>query len=452
MKKTPLTIKTLIPIFALIAAAGAFFCITYINLEKDFTEKSLQAAAIEAIPPAQKEVTFSAQKEQTVYESRENEYFEDGEVFATYQHENITFTSYSEAWGEEKLEALCTELLSNTHGSEIDYLEGVIVHGGEDEQAIGRHNTNYEALKIPVSLYSILPGGFTFSMPNVTSILTLYNGDGYTTVEQMAITLAHEYGHHFTLHYFTLKGTDEEVENDPYFIARYQRGIGIRYSSEELDDTNDYFENHMWYLIEIAAEDYVYLMGSPATRRIVDYYDSRDLLLMDIRGEDSEMDAYYELAAESSFNQTPHENILLPLPDRIEGLPEIFYGAIGLEPPEYTDRSAMARDIQIKVSSRSKVEKTYYNITWDKPWKSEDVTYTLVAYDENDEILGAIKSISGNEEAKASIGSVVVETKRYYHWYDSDYWTDQEFLRLRVIVTFGDGTAAVSQPLDRSFS
>jgi hypothetical protein len=452
MKKAPLFIKILAPAFVLAAAAGVFFGIKLMWANNDYSAKTAQASAIEAIAPAEESISYTRQKQAEEYESMEVKPLEDKDILATYKYENITFTSYSDAWDEENLESLCDELLKNTHGSEMDYLQEVIVHGGEDEQAAGRHHTNYEAIKIPVRLFSFTPYGFTFSMPNITSILTLYNGDEYISVEEMSITLSHEYGHHFTFHYFTLKGEDEEIEKDAYFKARYESGLGIRYSDEVSEDENDYYDNHMWYLVEIAAEDYVYLMGSPTTRRIIKYYDSKDLLIMDVRGEDDRVDEYYDLASQNSFNQSPHENILIPLPDQVEGLPELFYGTIGLNAPEYTDRNDMAQDIEIKMKRRNKIEKTYYKITWNKPWTSKDVIYTLVAYDENDELLGSVKSISGKEDAEALIGSVVYETKNYYHWYDSDRWTNQGFLRFRVIVTFSDGTAAVSPPVDRSFS
>jgi hypothetical protein len=141
----------------------------------------------------------------------------------------------------------------------------------------------------------------------------------------------------------------------------------------------------------------------------------------------------------------------LPLPDKVDGLAELFYSAIDMEAPEYTDRSLEAESIKLNISSREKYNKRYYNVTWTKPWEGEDVTYTLIAYDENDEMVGAIKSITGGEKAIATIGAVVYETQNYYHYYNSDYWTELGFVRFRVVATFSDGTAAVSPPLDRRF-
>ena len=373
-------------------------------------------------------------------------------VVATYKYDGITFLSYSDAWDAENLESLCEELLKNTHGREIDYLDEVIIYAQDDEDALGMHESDIEELDIPISIDYILPEQYSFSMPSNISILSLYNGDEYTCPEQMAITLSHEYGHHFTFYYFTLEGDTEAIENDPYFKARYVEGLDIRYSDESRDDWDEYLDNHMWYLIEIAAEDYVYLMGSPTTRREIEYCDTQQILSLDVRGKDDQVDEYYEMIAGNSFNQSPHENIVLELPDQVEGLASIYYGAIGLEAPEYADRTDKADDIKIAVQKRKEQGKTYYKISWNKPWVSEDTTYTLVAYDENNEMLGAIKSIEGDDNSVALIGSALAWKGDYYYWYDSDYWTEHEFLRFRVIVTFRDGTAAVSPAVDWSFS
>ena len=93
----------------------------------------------------------------------------------------------------------------------------------------------------------------------------------------------------------------------------------------------------------------------------------------------------------------------------------------------------------------------YFNVVWNKPWETPDVTYTLVAYDENDKMVGAIKKINGDERALAVIGSPIFKTSIYYYTYDDEKWTDTDMLRFRVIVNFPDDTAVVSQPLDKEF-
>jgi hypothetical protein len=296
----------------------------------------------------------------------------------------------------------------------------------------------------------MFPDDLKIKMKDDTSIITLYDGDSLTTIEQMATTLSHEYGHHFTFYYFNLTGKKIDIEKDPYFKARYVAGSKIIYADNS-SDWDYYLDNHLWYLKEIAAEDYVYLMGSPNTRRSLKYYDTLDVLKLYVRGKDEQVDDFNDYRNESSFNSSPHENMALPLPDKVDGLAELFYSAIDMEAPEYTDRSLEAESIKLNISSREKYNKRYYNVTWTKPWEGEDVTYTLIAYDENDEMVGAIKSITGGEKAIATIGAVVYETQNYYHYYNSDYWTELGFVRFRVVATFSDGTAAVSPPLDRRF-
>ena len=65
---------------------------------------------------------------------------------------------------------------------------------------------------------------------------------------------------------------------------------------------------------------------------------------------------------------------------------------------------------------------------------------------------GAIKTIDADEDARAIIGGAVYDTSATrYTFYENDFWKKQGFVRLRVIVTFGDGTAAISPALDWSF-
>ena len=167
--------------------------------------------------------------------------------------------------------------------------------------------------------------------------------------------------------------------------------------------------------------------------------------------EDKKIEELYDERNQNSFNESPHENAAMALPDSVDGLAELFYGAIDKAPPEYIDRSLQAAEIEIKISAINKEGHRYYNITWNKPWSEEDILYTLVAYDENEEVVGAIKSIYGNERAKAVIGAAVITTDRYIHWMEGDYWTKFEKLRFRVVVTFPDGSAVVSKSVDRRF-
>ena len=448
MKRKSNSPKVIIALLVLAAVAAGYIGVKLFILQKEYDEKSERISEINAIPSAEINVDYEYEKPIREAAVQAEEGNSDG--LYNYEYNNIQFISYSKEWDAKDLELLCGELYKNKHGSEIDFLEKVIVYGEDDEDALGVHEDSEQITYVPLTLYSVFPDDFKFQMRDDTSIITLYGGDSLTTIEQMASTLSHEYGHHFTLYYFNLEGDKDAIEKDPYFEARYVEGSKIIYADDS-GDWNYYLDNHMWYLIEIAAEDYVYLMGSPNTRRSLKYYDTLDVLRLYVQGKDEQADEYYEYTDENSFNLSPHENIVIPLPDNVEGLAELFYEAIGMDVPVYEDRSLEAESIKIKITAREKMDKRYYNITWNKPWEGEDVTYTLVAYDENDEIVGAVKSITGDEKAVATIGAVVYETQNYYHYYDSDYWTELGFVRFRVVATFSDGTAAISPPIDRRF-
>lgn len=267
----------------------------------------------------------------------------------------------------------------------------------------------------------------------------------------MAYQLAHEYGNYFTLYYFNLIGDTESIENDPYFKLRYNDDYDIRYLPEEFEDSMNYYGTSERFLYEIAAADYVYLMGSPNVKIVRKYLDTYDTLRLDVYKKQDELDAYNEYYYSDSFNKSPHENALLPFPDQIEGLPELFFNAIGLNSPKYEDHTKEAKNIEIKIEKQFEHGKSFYLVTWNKPWEDEDVTYTLVGYTNENWNEGAIKSITGKERARAIIGGAVVDRSTSYTWLDDDFWSlKEEPLNFRVIVTFSDGTAVISPSIDWS--
>ena len=51
------------------------------------------------------------------------------DAYETYISENgITFVSYSQKWSRDNLALLYEELLSNTHGNEMDYLKEIVIY------------------------------------------------------------------------------------------------------------------------------------------------------------------------------------------------------------------------------------------------------------------------------------------------------------------------------------
>ncbi len=157
----------------------------------------------------------------------------------------ITFTSYSTKWNTvEKLKALETELLKNKHGEELKLLSTINIFpdypAGQD--VLGQYFAEYTYGSKSVSL-----------SPNRK--IYLYGGDKYSTVESIASTMAHEYGHHFTFYHLFKK---EHLVPSKWKESQYAQ---IRHM-KQYDPFNQNPVPYKWDLSEILAEDYVELFGS----------------------------------------------------------------------------------------------------------------------------------------------------------------------------------------------
>lgn len=444
MKKKLMNVMTIIMVLGVIALA--YGGIRFFHAWRQHRTAKERLAEIDAIPKNAVAVDESWEKPKIAKEKAEAEDTKvDKKCVATYQHDSITFKSYSKAWDEDKLKALCEELYKNVHGREIDYLESVTIRGESGDDVAGYHEEDTRVIEVPLRHAGTLGDNFVFDWYTETSKIVLYNGDKDTTVQSMARTLTHEYGHHFTFFYFGLE--EDEIKESEYYKLRFIEDAGMRIKR---NDYQTYMDYHQWYLIEIAANDYEYLMGSPTIRNNEKFYDAKERLKFSVRGDKKGKEAASKLYKDC-FNLDPHENVAIPLPDQVEGLAELFYQAIGMETPKYVDRRAEANKIKIDFSRRSDMGYHFYRIKWDKPWKDKDVIYTLAAYDENDDLLGGVKSIKGNETAKAYIGQVVYHSDNMYYYFPKGYWTDMDFVRFRVVVTFPDGTVVVSPPVDKRF-
>jgi len=175
--------------------------------------------------------------------------------------EYLEIISYSKKWDVAKLKQLHEELLKNKHGQEIDYLYQIIVFGKPGVNQIASNEYIKREFKHNVRFPS-LPDDWGISYELVLSVMRLYNGDAKTTIKDFAGSMSHEYGHHFTYYYFFydegLRGTEyEKIRKLPQELVRYD------WSHGELD----YRYNHAWYIVEIAAEDYVQIMGSPLAKK-----------------------------------------------------------------------------------------------------------------------------------------------------------------------------------------
>ena len=363
-----------------------------------------------------------------------------GNVLYSYRTpEGFEMISYSKKWTENKLIELYEELKLNKHGEEFGLLYQVIVYAESSETAAGTHTNERKTLFLKIDLPALGNGQIKYYLNMGT--IELYDGDTYTRVEQMAHTLSHEYGHHFTFYYFFKNG--DAVRNSEYETVRNLGEHNIRYDWWE--DPEDYLYNHHWYIVEIAAEDYVQIMGSPTAKKVIEYKDVRQVLY------GSKYPDYY-----NSGNGTPQENLMIPLASEVEGLHDLFYQAIG---EEYTPVPTLRekKNINLKITSgysshesvSGQLSFRHYRITWDDVYAGEGAIYTLVCYDEENYYIYPIKTVHSGDTMQAYIGTVSRETSTMIYWqYDE---LDQGTKTFIVTVLFPDGTMHLSDPLIYTF-
>ncbi len=363
----------------------------------------------------------------------------DDSVCARYiSPEGIEFTSRSEKWDESDLELLYEELLRNKHGEELYHLTNVIVYPQKDEQAAATHKNASQLCSVPVS-HTLLPEGFEVEYFRRGGVITLYDGDGITTVGGMADSLSHEYGHHYT-RYHMLDCYGEEVYDTEYAKLR---GLNTDNSYTDGDgDDNFYMDNHYKYVLEIAAEDYVALMGSPASREIADYKDIMESLYLD---------SYSWSASRSSAVQ---ENLTIPMACEMEGLADYFYSFLDEEAPEYD----IKKEMNIRIKKRSQSYNlvggyrtfVYYDVEFDKVY-GEDATYVLTVYDPEDfyHTVQPVRTVTSGEKALCCVGNAVRNLGSSVVYNDDKIATGTKVFIVNVITA--DGELYTSAPFSYTF-
>ena len=381
------------------------------------------------------QAAFSALEQKTSARQTESD------VFGTYlSPEGITFVSKSSAWDQNKLKALYQELLLNQHGEELYRLSQITVYPQEDEFAAATHQN--ESQQVLFSLpFPALPESFGVTFRRETGVISLYNGDRLTTVASMADSLSHEYGHHYTFyHMFGGNAGWNSCLNSKYAGLR---GLDETKVLNDFSDTQYYYDNHHWYLIEIAAEDYVTLMGSPNSREITDYYDVREALY----GAEGDQPA--------ARNEMVQENLMIPMASEVEGLADYFYSFLGRAAPSFPQKKSM--DIQVeKQTPRYYLETGYqtyvsYRFSWKKAY-GEDAVYTLVCFEEGDyrNTLYPVKTVKRGEEASAVVGRVARDRGDSVEWVDDEKASGTKTFVVTAVLP--DGTLMKSDPFRYTFS
>jgi len=358
--------------------------------------------------------------------------------------EGFTIISYCTAWNTDMLELLRNELMLNVHGDEMDFLHEVIVYpyAEEDGRAAATFTLGTQSLRIFFQ-FPAFPDDFTVDFPQDIGSITLYNGDKNTTIESMASSLSHEYGHLYTHYYmFDVRNSEtDSVAESMYARLREADRFNLlsRISHEDL-----YWQERHRYLIETAAEDYVQLMGSPTTRQVVDFMDVRQLLN---NNEQPERSA-------TARNAIPQENMMIPLAIDVPGLNENFYSFIDIEPRVPAEEK---KDIALQIRRNSVQHNlvsglrtfVHYEISWNTPYR--DAIYTLSCYDPNNYSGWGtpIKTIRTGQTASAVIGEdVVTRGDQVVSMNDGLAEGTKIFI---VIALLPDGTFYASEKLEHTF-
>lgn len=393
----------------------------------------------------------NSQKKTQTYELTKTDL---GDYKAIYDNGEFLFVSYSDKWDEEKLKELDEEFNKNTLGEEIKNLTHISIYPGyEDEIMI--ENPPYERKEYDVylSYYNFFPKESSFLYRSHENSIALTRGDLNTEVSGMSYSLSYAYGLHFAMHNLDINGSKDD-EDTAYYDLRLKGNDRV---SLENDSYQEAMDDYIWSPWAIAANDYVYLMGSDTHKKIVEFYDTLEQGKLYVRNVPSDQEEYE--AIQESFwynfklcrNALPVDNHALPIPHTVDGLADMFYSFTDEQPQEYTqtgDIGTLGLDIKDTGSDRQ------FKIVWDKPYEDKDVVYTLMAYDEDDEIIAAHKTINGNEEAEADIGNFKLTKRSYYYIYTYTFqgWMHfGETYRFRVTITFPDGTVVISDPIEAIF-
>jgi len=151
--------------------------------------------------------------------------------------------------------------------------------------------------------------------------------------------------------------------------------------------------SHMWDIAEIAANDYVQLLGSPNARRSYDYTDAAERLAA---GQS------YSLSP-TMFNKRPQENTLMPLATQVNGLYAYLLGVGG-----YTAGAPTVEKVPeiTSIVAEDSFLNPKYTIRWAEA-ESGDFEYTVVMYPVSFPFLiEAVRTVNSGEAMEAVFGTV----------------------------------------------
>jgi len=434
----------LVTIFLVVTAVGFATVYYFSNEMAVYQRASAEASAFFRSHVPQPFINRAVDAEPYHYD-----YLHDDALFFYETPEGFTMISHSNAWDQNMLELLYHELLRNEHGDEINLLYEVVVYPDAEEE--GSVLASYSRGTTSVSFFiqfPALPYDFTVVFPRDMGRINLYNGNTNNTIDSIAGSLSHEYGHLYTF-YYMLYTEPDEYDSDEYDSLAGTEYARLREASRFDLITNatpgsTYMEERYRYLFEIAAEDYVQLMGSPRTRQVVDFIDIQQFL----------NGAQHPPRTNDARNAFPQENMMIPLANDVPRLAEYFYSFIDVEPRVPVEEK---KDVTLRIDQEStQLNLTngprtfiYYTITWNAPY--DNAIYTLVYY-EPDNYTGwgvPVKTVRPGQDASAIVGEyVVIQGMDVLHVPDSAMNGTKVFF---VVALLPDGTFYISEKFEYNF-
>ncbi|WP_418790822.1 S-layer homology domain-containing protein [Phosphitispora sp. TUW77] len=305
----------------------------------------------------------------------------------------IEILSYHPQWtDQDKLKTVWDELMRNEHFEEIELFNRVKIYQG-----------NYSSMYYGGIETITWPDGRTEKRFSADNEIIYFPDSDVNEENAMAVTLAHEYGHHFTIYHLFNQENIDFHENWQY--SRYAKLRGLLNNENVNADRN---AEHKWQPVEIATSDYIQLFGSPNARKIF-YFDDQPERTETIR------------FGTTMYNIYPQENIYLPLAAQTPGLYEYWLQLAG-QPAEGLNQAPTIPVLALTRKRYGEYTTPYYTFQWSRSLDDKDnpLTYTLLEYRSLDDRLGQPIAVVTDRYAAERLLYVEDSGIRYYRLLVSD--------------------------------
>lgn len=305
-------------------------------------------------------------------------------TFGEYTCDSLTITSYSPSWDNSRTEQLYHELQNNFISSEYSLLSHIYIY---PDSPSGLNGEYFEDISISGGKYTVGGGAY----------INLYNGERYTTIEEMAPILSHEYGHHYTI-VNILKTEGKYYSN--WQKTRYGKIRDLDKYKNICCSRDDPNYVYRWDVTEIAANDYYQLLGSPTGKASLDYPDTTEMLEIKRKDRINGTNTAFDKTA---YNAMPQKNPDIPLAANIDGLYQYL-----LEIGGYTGQNeGLSRYPALtEITYKDTPTGRQYTVNWSKAAGSGPFEYTLIMYGKGSSLIPQpVKTVAEGESLTAVFGS-----------------------------------------------